>query len=287
MDEFGVYKKGDFRFFIPTATYIQMDREIDEMPLKTQLDRMRKVFCTEHAYDIESIYFGSNNRYVFRTDITLRVAITDWLLDMFLYRATKCPKASLNLAMYDKTTKNGFQYYMEAVQWATITAWNILTDHRDIPEGVYAGAWEGDEYAPIPADELIEMHWRDVKEEGIEFKDVPLYCDYPLYWLAEELWKRSDEDRPEIARREPTEYKCWAPKFLVYAYETGINTAAAYQLLRDADIALHNDTRVVLDLETKNRLVYVGDLQDLSWVQRQLEEELGYRSLLFKDYLNK
>ena len=36
MDEFGVYKKGDFRFFIPTATYIQMDRELDEQPAETE-----------------------------------------------------------------------------------------------------------------------------------------------------------------------------------------------------------------------------------------------------------
>lgn len=266
------YKKGDFRFFIPTATYVQMDKEIDEMPLEKQIDRMRKVFCPEHAYDIETIYYEANNMYAFRTDVTLRVAITDWLLDMFLYRVTKCPKAALNLAMYDKTTKNGFQYYMEAVQWATITAWNILTDHRDIPEGVYAGAWEGDKYAPFPADELIEMHWRDAKEEGIEFKGVPLYCDYPLYWLAEELEKQSDEDRPEIARRDPLEYKCRAPKILAYAYETGIDTDKADALLLDAAIALRNDTEVVLDLETKNRLVYVRDLQDLSWVREQLDE---------------
>jgi len=149
-----------------------MDKEIDKMLLEKQIDRMRKVFCPEHAYDIETIYYEANNLYAFRTDVTLRVAITDWLLDMFLYRVTKCPKAALNLAMYDKTTKNGFQYYMEAMQWATITAWNILTDHRDIPEGVYAGVWEGDKYAPFPADELIEMHWRDVKEEGIVRKRV-------------------------------------------------------------------------------------------------------------------
>lgn len=51
-----------------------------------------------------------------------------------------------------------------------------------------------------------------------------------------------------------------------------IDTDKADALLLDAAIALRNDTEVVLDLETKNRLVYVRDLQDLSWVREQLDE---------------
>lgn len=266
MDEFGVYKKGDFRFFIPTATYDQLDAEVDKLEFDEQVKRLHEVFDSSSAYEIERIFFEAQEEL--GGWFSLRVAITDWLLDLFLYRIYKQEgDPRINLAMYDRTTPEGFQYFMEVVQWATISAWNILLFKKKTHN---YHIWPGDEYTPIPAPDLVEMNGRDANDEGVKFEPIPLYV-YPLNWLADKLWDRASIRNPETERKRPVEYECLSPKFLTYVYEIGINTDRADNILYQVIPQFQNDREIVLDLETKNRTIYSGDLLKLNWVYNDLQ----------------
>lgn len=270
MSEFGVYKKGDFRFFIPTATYEQLDTEAEKLPFDEQIDRVRKAFDPNTVYEIEKIAFEADEELGLGTNLSLRIAVTDWILGIFLYRIHKSHDDALNQAIYDRTTEDGFQYFMEAVQWATIAAWNIMLEQKKVRD---RELWPGDSYTPIYADDLLEMNKRDAEYENIKFKPMPVWYCQPLDWLADELWKKvSVVNNPEIARRWPVEYECWSPKCLTYAFEAGINTDAADDILSRTILEFIVDRNTVLNLPDRNRKVLTGDLVSLSWVYDTLRD---------------